>query len=405
MAVGWSGADPVEDSDTADYELGVEMVANVDITITHVRVFGTPLAEDQPSRQGKIWNTTLGTVLATATMPTTLLAGWNSYALSVPLERTAGQRWLVSYSTGGHYGFISSALGSNVTSGDGAVTFLSHTNSTAGNGRINVTPGSYPTSATAGTFWGVDVQYTLGVGNTAPSITALSLTTPGDGFTVDAAITATDPETLVSATYAIDWGDGTITSASSGSHTYATSGLKAVLGSVTDSGGLSDYAAAAIQLTEPGTLGLDVVEIQGALLSHALTLGLFASVNGFEPKAAPMDGIHGALWVASIEPARGRSGLNSTTMRLTYNFRVGVNMLAEPQDDIDPRILVATAALMRQYSGDFQLGGAVKNVDLLGETGPPLAAQAGYLNQDSKLFRVMVITIPLIINDVFLQAP
>lgn len=405
MAVGWSGADPTEDADTADYELGVEMVANVDITITHVRVFGTAGAEDQASRQGTIWNSSSGAVLATAAMPTTLTAGWNSYALGTPLERTAGQRWLVSYSTGGRYGFIASALGSNVTSGDGAVTFLSHANSTSGNGRINNTPGSYPTSATAGTFWGVDVQYTLGVGNTAPSITALSLTTPGDGFTVDAAITATDPETLVSATYSIDWGDGSTTSASSGSHTYATSGLKAVLGSVTDSGGLSDHAAAAIQLTEPGAVGLNAVEIQGALISHALTLGLFASVNGFEPKAAPMDGIHGALWLNAIEPARGRSGLTSTTVRLSYSFRVGVNMLAEPQDDIDLDILVATAALMRQYSGDFELGGSAAFVDLLGAHGAPLAAQAGYLNQDSKMFRVMVITIPIIVNDVFLQSP
>ncbi len=268
--VGWAGADPVEDADTADYELGVEMVANVDITITHVRVFGTANAEDQPSRQGKIWDTTTGTVLATATMPTTLTPGWNSYALGTPLERTAGQRWLTSFASGGRYGFIGSALGSDVVSGDGAVTFLSHANSTAGNGRINNTPGSYPTTATAGTFWGTDVEYLIGVGNTAPEITALALS--ADGLTVTAAITATDLEGLVGAAYLIDWQDGSTTAAASGSHTYASAGLKAILASVTDSGGLADYRAGAILLVDPDESGFTARrEAIAAALTGALS--------------------------------------------------------------------------------------------------------------------------------------
>lgn len=268
--VGWAGADPVEDADTADYELGVEMRANTPLTITHVRVFGTAGAEDQPGRQGKIWNPSTGAVLASATMPTTLLPGWNSYALGTPLERDTDDRWLVSYSSGGRYGFIGSALGSDITSGDGAVTFLSHANSTAGNGRINLTPGSYPTTATPGTYWGTDVQYTLGVGNTAPEVTALALS--ADGLTVTAAITATDAETLVGAAYLIDWQDGTTTPAAGGSHTYASAGLKAVLASVTDSAGLSDYRAGAILLVDPDESGFSARrETIAAALTGALS--------------------------------------------------------------------------------------------------------------------------------------
>jgi len=33
----------------------------------------------------------------------------------------------------------------------------------------------------------------------------------------------------------------------------------------------------------------------------------------------------------------------------------------------------------------------------------PLSALAGYLNQDGKLYRVMTVTLPIIINDIWAQ--
>lgn len=150
---------------------------------------------------------------------------------------------------------------------------------------------------------------------------------------------------------------------------------------------------------------MNIVAIRAALISHALSLGMFAQVSGHEPKVAPPDGLHGALWVEEIGPARNNSGQVSTTLRLVFNFRVGTNMLAEPEYDTDAVILVVVAALMAAYSGDFELGGEVMEIDLLGAYGLPLQAKAGYLDQDKRLYRVMVLTIPLIVNDVFTQAP
>ena len=150
---------------------------------------------------------------------------------------------------------------------------------------------------------------------------------------------------------------------------------------------------------------LNVIELRNVLLSHALASGLFDRVEGHEPKAAPGNGVHGALWVSEMGPAVSRSGLVATAIRLEYSFRIGLSMLAEPQDETDPAVLVATASLVLAYSGDFQLGGYADQIDLLGAYGAPLAAKAGYLNQDSVLYRVMVITIPIIIDDVFAQTP
>lgn len=150
---------------------------------------------------------------------------------------------------------------------------------------------------------------------------------------------------------------------------------------------------------------MNVVAIQNALISHALSLGLFASVSGHEPKAAPPNGIYGALWVQEMLPARSRSGLASTSLRITFNFRIGTNMIAEPQDGIDSLVMVAAASLMAAYTGDFTLGSEAANLDLLGASGEGLSARAGYLSQDSHLYRVMVVSIPIIVNDVLDQAP
>jgi hypothetical protein len=80
-------------------------------------------------------------------------------------------------------------------------------------------------------------------------------------------------------------------------------------------------------------------------------------------------------------------------------------MLAEPQDAIDPAMLDAVDLLCGAYSAGFTLGGALRSIDLLGTYGAPLSAKAGYLTQDSKLYRVMTITLPCIVNDLWTQTP
>lgn len=137
--------------------------------------------------------------------------------------------------------------------------------------------------------------------------------------------------------------------------------------------------------------------------SHAMTLGIFDRVNRHEPKNAPGNGLSCSIWVDVIRPLPQASGLASTSGLVSFHCRVTSNMLAEPQDDIDPAILTAVTTLIGEYSGHFTLGGIVRDVDLLGQFGTALAAQAGYLNQDSRLFRVMVITLPIVINDMWTQ--
>lgn len=141
------------------------------------------------------------------------------------------------------------------------------------------------------------------------------------------------------------------------------------------------------------------------LASHAMASGYFDRVNQHEPKSKPGRGLTCAIWVDRIEPARGRSGLAATSARVVFNVRVYTNMLQQPQDSIDPNVMEATDALMEAYTGDFTLGGDAAFIDVLGMTqGHALDAQSGYINIDNMVYRVMTISVPVIVNDAWPQA-
>lgn len=141
------------------------------------------------------------------------------------------------------------------------------------------------------------------------------------------------------------------------------------------------------------------------IVSLAAKTGYFKRVNKHEPKSAPDNtGLTLAVFLADIRPIPNQSGQNSTTGLVAFTGRIFGNMLKEPADFIDPNIGNAAAKLMEALSGDFELGGTCKSVDLLGQTGTPLSARAGYLEIDRKNFRIVDVYIPVIVNDIFPQS-
>lgn len=137
------------------------------------------------------------------------------------------------------------------------------------------------------------------------------------------------------------------------------------------------------------------------LASWAGGLGAFDRVTGSEFKSAPGRGVSLGLWVQRLTPAV--SGLSDTSAHLTVYGRIYTDMLQEPSGEIDPRILRATSLMFGRLIGGFTLDGLVRMVDVRGAYGPMLDAQAGYLTVggtgDGKMYRIMTLTIPLIVND------
>jgi len=149
--------------------------------------------------------------------------------------------------------------------------------------------------------------------------------------------------------------------------------------------------------------GLNTNAIVDQLVSHAARLGVFDKVNLHEPKSRPPAGLTAAVWFDRLQPHLGDSGLASTSVVSIFMLRIMHSAFAEPQDMIDPRMIDAVDVLFASYHSEFELDGAARNIDLLGEAGTPLSAQAGFLNIDGTIYRVMDVFIPVIISDVWSQ--
>lgn len=142
--------------------------------------------------------------------------------------------------------------------------------------------------------------------------------------------------------------------------------------------------------------------------SKVLATGYFSAADTAEPKAAPADELTAAIWIDRITPVR-TSGLNSTSALVVFLIRIYTNMLQDPQDNIDPRVTQAASQIINDFSEDFELvdpqtsAPTVREVDLLGAYGPGLSAQAGYISISQVMYRVMTITLPIVVNDCWAQ--
>ncbi|MFG3510248.1 hypothetical protein ACGF5F_32650 [Streptomyces sp. NPDC047821] len=149
-------------------------------------------------------------------------------------------------------------------------------------------------------------------------------------------------------------------------------------------------------------MALNISGILDAVVSHALASGLFTAVNGHEPENPPSNGVTAAVWADAVEAIRS-SGLDSATVRLALSVRLYSPLQSEPADAIDPELITAVDALCAAYVGDFTFGGLVRKVDVLGAHGPGLSVRAGYLQQAGAMYRVMTITLPVIVNDLWTE--
>lgn len=151
---------------------------------------------------------------------------------------------------------------------------------------------------------------------------------------------------------------------------------------------------------------LNIAGLLQAVQSHASESGYFNDVLLHEPKSAPStSGLTAAVWVERVGPAPRNSGLTLTSGLLVFSVRVYGSMLAQPEDEIDMNMVEAVDALMTLYSGDFTLGGKARDVDLLGQTGTSMECRSGYVGIDNKVYRVMDITLPIIVDDLWQQVP
>lgn len=147
---------------------------------------------------------------------------------------------------------------------------------------------------------------------------------------------------------------------------------------------------------------LDINTILDKVKSHAQSLGVFGSVNTYEPTTPAGNDVDCSIWLDEIIPV-STSGLASTSVCITFTVAIYANMLAEPYEETDGKLIRALDALMTAYNGDFTLDGTIRNVDVFGRDTQGLRVQAEYFKPDDILFRVLTISLPLVVNDVWEQ--
>lgn len=312
----------------------------------------------------------------------------------------------------------SSAVGAALTWGgqtNGFAERITDQVTTTGGSNIGLAVASAVLSAT-----GTVESTATADGGAAPKSTGMVVTYPVAGTTVTADTTLTATAAVTASAAVTRPADATVTAAGTVTATAALvaaagasrTAVAAITADATLTAGAAAGLTAAAAITASaevqapsGAVPFNAATVLAAAADHAYASGLFDRVTGHEPKSAPGSGLTAAFWLADLRPVPAESGLSLTTYRLVLNVRIYNPMLQEPQDGIDPAILTATSTLVIAYNGDFTLGGLIKSVDILGRTGEPLAGRAGYLEQDHKLYRAVVITLPLILNDLAEQSP
>lgn len=146
-----------------------------------------------------------------------------------------------------------------------------------------------------------------------------------------------------------------------------------------------------------------VKDLFARLTSHAQTLGIFDRVNQHEPENPPGSGASYSLVLSGIAPVTS-SGLASTSGRIEFTGDIYSHLRSRQLDQVDPDVLLLASDLIAAYSGDLDLGGTVRDIDLLGHAGAPLSARAAYLDFQGTPFRIMRLTVPVIVNDLWVQA-
>lgn len=141
-----------------------------------------------------------------------------------------------------------------------------------------------------------------------------------------------------------------------------------------------------------------------AVVSDALELGVFENVNGHEAASPPGGGVTADVWVGTIQALGPASGLGAVSVLLLLNMRIYKQWNNADRDLIDPALLAATGQMFATFAGGFTLGGLIRNVDVFGAHGTPLAAPFGYVTIDSIQYRCATIAVPCVVDDLWTES-
>lgn len=138
-----------------------------------------------------------------------------------------------------------------------------------------------------------------------------------------------------------------------------------------------------------------------AIQSHAQKLGVFkGGINLHAPLTNVSPDL--ACWIIldDLTPTP-ESGLPVVSIIVNMLVLITMSLNTRPLDDVDPAVLGAATVLLNEYANNFTLGGLVRDVEVF----RGLKAVAGYSLITGEPYRHVEITLPMIVNDAWTEAP
>jgi len=156
-----------------------------------------------------------------------------------------------------------------------------------------------------------------------------------------------------------------------------------------------------------GTFDADAVaSLLAAVRTVPAKIGaLRSSVVFHEPRVPPTALPALALWLGPIEPIGEVSGLSEVSGRVTVQGRIFACDAQKVSDKTEEQLLAWQSALLGGFAGAFTLGGDAMMCDLLGAYGQKLTASPAYVGYSGGDYRVSEISVPIIIDPLWTEAP
>lgn len=156
-------------------------------------------------------------------------------------------------------------------------------------------------------------------------------------------------------------------------------------------------------------MAIDSVVLQNWLIGHATATAEIATpVLAYEPKSKIDYSAAGgkpvaAGWLGPLRHAPGHGGLDSTSARVTWTLRLHLNAFTPDQASVERTMLTAVDALFRAYFGDLRPATGIE-FDPKGIYGEAITGDPGFLDIDKQLSRVYVITLGVVVADLWGEA-
>ena len=106
----------------------------------------------------------------------------------------------------------------------------------------------------------------------------------------------------------------------------------------------------------------------------------------------------GHIWMVSV--AVVGTTLSHAIELHTLTLRGYMPMLSGDAFEDEMALDAAMTELKRDMAGDFDLGGTVRNIDVAGQYSGGLETESGYIELSGTQFKIVDMTIPVIVDDI-----